>query len=104
MLIRDTVKKCRRRGPRAVYVKKLSLSKCYQTIFRRARKKSDKHFFKKSLKVGKSVRKKVIKLYYRKIEGNGDLPADDRASQQLQQHVLLFIKKLSQFVGSPYIF
>nr|DAI73216.1 MAG TPA: hypothetical protein [Caudoviricetes sp.] len=46
----------------------------------------------------------MIKLYYRKIEGNRDLPADDRTSQQLQQHVFTFHKKLSQFVGSPYIF
>ena len=79
MLICDTVKKRRRRGPRVVYVKKLSLSERYQTLFRRARKESDKYFFKKSLKFGKSVQKKVVKLYYRKIEGNRDLPADDRA-------------------------
>lgn len=79
MLIRDTIKKCRRRGPRAVYVKKLGLSKCYQTIFRRPRKESYKYFFKNTLKFGKSVQKKVVKLYYREIERNGDLPADDRA-------------------------
>ena len=92
MLICDTIKKRRRRGPRVVYVEKLGLSKRYQTVLRRAGKESDKYFFKKSLKFGKSVQKKVVKLYYRKIKGNGDLLADDRASQQLQQHVLLFKK------------
>ena len=79
MLICDTVKKRRRRGPRVVYVEKLSLSERYQTLFRRPRKESDKYFFKKSLKFGKSVQKKVVKLYYREIERNGGLPADDRA-------------------------
>lgn len=79
MLICDTIKECRRRGPRVVYVKKFGLSKRYQTLFRRPRKESDKYFFKKSLKFGKSVQKKVVKLYYREIERNGDLPADDRA-------------------------
>lgn len=79
MLICDTVKKRRRRGPRVVHVEKLSLSKCYQTLFRRARKESYKYFFKNTLKFGKSVQKKVVKLYYRKIEGNRDLLADDRA-------------------------
>lgn len=79
MLICDTIKKCRRRGPRVVYVKKLGLSERYQTVLRRPRKESDKYFFKKSLKFGKSVQKKVVKLYYREIERNGDLPADDRA-------------------------
>lgn len=89
MLICDTIKKCRRRGPRTVYVKKLSLSKCYQTVLRRPRKKGYKYFFKKSLKFGKSARKKVIKLYYRKIEGKRDLPADDRANSY--STFLLFI-------------
>ena len=79
MLICNTIKKRRRRGPRVVYVKKFGLSECYQTIFRRPRKESYKYFFKKSLKFGKSVQKKVVKLYYRKIEGNRDLLADDRA-------------------------
>nr|DAR36914.1 MAG TPA: hypothetical protein [Caudoviricetes sp.] len=92
MLICDTIKERRRRGPRVVYVQKLSLSKCYQTLFRRTRKKGYKYFFKKSLKFGKSVQKKVVKLYYRKIEGNRDLPADDRARRQGQQlqHVFTF--------------
>lgn len=89
MLICDTIKKRRRRGPRAVYVEKLSLSKCYQTILRRPRKESDKYFFKKSLKFGKSVQKKVVKLYYREIEGNRDLLADDRANSY--STFLLFI-------------
>lgn len=105
MLICDTIKKCRRRGPRVVYVEKLGLSKCYQTVLRRPRKESYKYFFKNTLKFGKSVQKKVVKLYYRKIEGNDDLHCGRQdKSQQLHQHVLLFIKKLSQFVGSPYIF
>lgn len=38
-------------------------------------------------------------MYYRKIKGNGDLPADDRASQQLQQHVLLFKKNFPSLWG-----
>lgn len=89
MLICDTIKERRRRGPRVVYVEKLSLSKCYQTIFRRSRKKGYKYFFKKSLKFGKSVQKKVVKLYYRKIERKRDLPADDRANSY--STFLLFI-------------
>ena len=89
MLICDTIKKCRRRGPRVVYVKKLGLSKRYQTLFRRPRKESDKYFFKKSLKFGKSVQKKVVKLYYREIERKRDLPADDRANSY--STFLLFI-------------
>ena len=91
MLICDTIKECRRRGPRVVYVEKLSLSKCYQTLFRRARKKSYKYFFKNTLKIGKSVQKKVVKLYYRKIEGNRDLPADDRTKANSYSTFLLFI-------------
>lgn len=102
MLIRDTIKKRRRCGTRVIYVEKLSLSERYQTVLRRARKESDKYFFKKSLKFGKSVQKKVVKLYYREIERNGDLPADDRTSQQLQ-HVFTFVK-LFPVMGSPYIF
>lgn len=102
MLIRDTIKKCRRRGPRAVYVKKLSLSKCYQTILRRPRKESDKYFFKNTLKFGKSVQKKVVKLYYREIERNGDLPADDRAKPTVTARFYFY--KTFPFVGSPYIF
>ena len=100
MLICDTIKKCRRRGPRVVYVKKLGLSERYQTVLRRPRKESDKYFFKNTLKFGKSVQKKVVKLYYRKIEGNRDLPADDRAKPTVTAaRFLLFIKKLSPVVG-----
>lgn len=89
MLICDTIKKRRRRGPRVVYVEKLSLSKCYQTVLRRPRKKGYKYFFKNALKFGKSVQKKVVKLYYREIERKRDLPADDRANSY--STFLLFI-------------
>lgn len=89
MLIRYEIKKRRRRGPRVVYVQKLSIPKCYQTFLRRTRKESDKYFFKKSLKFGKSVQKKVVKLYYREIERKRDLPADDRANSY--STFLLFI-------------
>lgn len=89
MLICDAVEKRRRGGPRVVHVEKLSLSKCYQTLFRRARKKSYKYFFKNTLKFGKSVQKKVVKLYYREIERKRDLPADDRANSY--STFLLFI-------------
>lgn len=99
MLICDTIKKCRRRGPRALYVKKLSLSKRYQTLFRRARKESDKYFFKNTLKFGKSVQKKVVKLYYRKIKGNGDLPADDRAKPTVTAARFYFHKKTFPICG-----
>lgn len=102
MLICDTIKERRRRGPRVVYVEKLGLSKYYQTILRRTRKESDKYFFKKSLKFGKSVQKKVVKLYYREIERKRDLPADDRANSY--STFFTFIKKLFPVVGSPYIF
>lgn len=105
MLIRDTIKKRRRCGPRVVYVEKLSLSKCYQTIFRRARKESYKYFFKKSLKFGKSVQKKVVKLYYREIERNRDLPADDRAKPTVTAaRFLLFIKKTFPWLWDLLIF
>ena len=105
MLIRDTIKKRRRCGTRVIYVEKLSLSERYQTVLRRARKESDKYFFKKSLKFGKSVQKKVVKLYYRKIEGNRDLPADNRAKPTVTAARFYFHKKnFSPVMGSPYIF
>lgn len=105
MLICNTIKERRRCGPRAIYVEKLSLSERYQTIFRRPRKESDKYFFKKSLKFGKSVQKKVVKLYYRKIKGNGDLPADDRAKPTVTAARFYFHKKLFPGYGiSLYFF
>nr|DAH84578.1 MAG TPA: hypothetical protein [Caudoviricetes sp.] len=34
----------------------------------------------------------MIKLYYRKIEGSGDLPADDRAKPTVTTARFIFVK------------
>nr|DAP25784.1 MAG TPA: hypothetical protein [Caudoviricetes sp.] len=36
----------------------------------------------------------MVKLYYRKIEGNRDLPADDRAKPTVTTARFIFVKKL----------
>ena len=41
-------------------------------------------------------------MYYRKIEGNRDLPADDRAKPTVTTARFIFVKKTFPFVGSPY--
>lgn len=44
-------------------------------------------------------------MYYRKIEGNRDLPADDRAKPTVTAVRFYFHKKtFSPVMGSPYIF